>query len=65
MDEIYVPQPWEKIEGWYFVTFVNGDKKQIEVKANVITSDSRPLYLVDVNDVIYNWMTIISIKKEN
>lgn len=63
METPYEPRPWEKIEGLYLVTFLNDKNKQIDVKANVINGHALPLYLVDVNNVIYNWMTIVSIKK--
>lgn len=51
------------IKGLYDVRFVNEKNERINVKENWINSQGIPLYIVDQTGVIYNWMTIISIKK--
>ena len=61
--DINEDRPWEYIEGFYEIRFLNGDKIFPQIKANIVNSYGHPLYLIDVNGVIFNWMTIISIKK--
>lgn len=59
----YQPKPWEKIQGLYTVWLVDGKQLSVEVVAHVVNPQGIPLYLVDTNDFVYNWMNILYIKK--
>lgn len=53
----------DDFEGKMIVEFTNGDFKTVDVDHNIIDATAHPIYLVDVNGRYYNWMNIISVKK--
>lgn len=52
-------------EGWHEVEFTNGATRKVNVDRNLRDGNAHSLFLVDVNEVYYNWMNIISIRKVN
>ena len=50
--------------GLYRIEFLNGNQRMVRVERCIVNANAIPLFLVSETNVHYNWMTIVSIKKD-
>lgn len=59
-DPIFNPEP---IQGKVQIEFINNRLKIVDCLRIIQTSDGRPIYLEDTDNILYNFMVILSIRK--
>jgi hypothetical protein len=49
--------------GWYNVEFMNDKKAAIPVKRFIHSASGGVIYMIDIDDAVYNWNNVMRVTK--